>query len=66
MFVNHRTPDNTLRSWLALVVMLVMLAGWIANVALYYRLPPSLFAKGLWSAARQRSCRCYGSDRALD
>lgn len=53
MFVNHRTPDNTLRSWLALSVFVAIIAGWVANVALYYRLPRSLFAKGLWYAALQ-------------
>lgn len=53
MYVNHRTPDNTLRSWLALGVMAAIVAGWIANVALYYRIPAPLFAKGLWYAAKQ-------------
>lgn len=52
MFVNHRTPDNTLRSWLALGVLLAILMGWVANVALYYRLPAPLFVKGLWYAAK--------------
>lgn len=51
MFLNHRTPDNTLRSWLAGVV-LAIIAGWNANVALYYQLPAPLFAKGLWYAAK--------------
>ena len=53
MFVNNRTPDSTLRSWLALGVLLAIVVGWIANVALYYRLPAPLFAKGLWYAAMQ-------------
>jgi hypothetical protein len=53
MYVNHRTPDNTLRSWLALGVVIAVIAGWVANVALYYRLPATLFAKGLWYAALQ-------------
>jgi hypothetical protein len=53
MYVNYRTPDNTLRSWLALGVMAAIVGGWIANVALYYRLPAPLFAKGLWYAAKQ-------------
>jgi pimeloyl-ACP methyl ester carboxylesterase len=47
MYVNHRTPDNTLRSWLALGMVGAVPAGWVANVALYYRMPASLFAKGL-------------------
>ena len=34
-------------------VFVAILAGWVANVALYYRLPTSLFAKGLWYAALQ-------------
>jgi len=53
MYVNYRTPDNTLRSWLALGVLAAVVGGWIANVALYYRLPGALFAKGLWYAAKQ-------------
>lgn len=53
MYGNHRTPDNILRSRLALGVLAAMLSGWIANVALYYRLPMPMFAKVLWFAAKQ-------------
>ena len=34
-------------------MLLAIVVGWIANVALYYRLPAPLFAKGLWYAAMQ-------------
>ena len=53
MFLNHRTPDNSLRAFLSLAVLAVIIAGWIAGVALYYRLPAPLFAKALWYAAKE-------------
>ena len=48
---HHRTPDNTLRSWLALGVGAATLAGWVVGVAAYYRIPAPMFARALWHAA---------------
>lgn len=52
MSATHRTPDQRLRAWLSLGVLAAVLAGWVAGVAVYYRLPAALFARGLWHAAR--------------
>lgn len=53
MQASHRTPDNVLRSRLALVAVCAVIAGWLVNVALYYRLPSSMWGRGLWHAALQ-------------
>ena len=53
MIVNHRTPDNSLRAQLSLVVLAAIVSGWVAGVAIYYRLTAPLFAKGLWYAAKE-------------
>ena len=51
MVGHHRTPDNSLRAWLALGVVAAILAGWVLGVAAYYRIPAPLFARALWHAA---------------
>jgi len=53
MQASHRTPDNVLRSRLALTVVLAVIGGWVANVLLYFRLPASLWPRALWHAALQ-------------
>lgn len=47
----QRTPDDALRGWLAVSALALSLAGWLAGVALYYRMPASLLARGIWFAA---------------
>lgn len=49
---DRRTPDNALRGRLCLAVLVMVLAGWAAGVAGYYRMPAALFLRGVWFAAK--------------
>jgi len=46
------TQDTALRSWLALGAVCSTLLGWLIGVAIYYRMPMSIFARGLWFATK--------------
>lgn len=48
-----RTPDAVLRANLGLTVLGLIVLGWVAGVALYYRLPGNMFFKGLWYAGKE-------------
>lgn len=48
----HRTPDNALRGWLGVAVLGMILAGWFAGIAVYYRPPAAVFVHVVWFAAR--------------
>lgn len=52
MVSGNRTPDNAMRGSLCLMVLVLILVGWGTGVALYYRLPPDLLARGVWFAAK--------------
>ncbi|SFQ70544.1 Type IV secretory pathway, VirD4 component, TraG/TraD family ATPase [Variovorax sp. OK605] len=52
MIAGHRTPDQALRAWLSLAVLVLVLFGWLVGAALYYRVPDVLIVRGIWFAAR--------------
>lgn len=49
---DRRTPDDALRGWLSITVLVMMLAGWLAGIAVYYRMPAAMLLHGAWLAAR--------------
>jgi hypothetical protein len=47
MAAMHRTPDSGLRGWLVLAWAVAVVAGWVAGVALHFRIPAPLFVQSL-------------------
>lgn len=52
MSFSLKTPDDVLRSNLALSVIALVFLGWFAGVFVLYDLPRSLIVPGLWQAAK--------------